>query len=176
MFFISHRGNLSGIEKETENLPIRVLEAIKQGYMVMVNVWAIGNDNFALGELRPQYPVELDFLSQKTIICQAMTVQTMVVLMTKEIHCFYRDCCNKVALTNGGLLWSDHNSELTVKSIYYMPEWNMRNPEDSCMLKCFGICSNNIDSIRSKYFKLTEHLSQKDLDIIKEESEDEDSA
>ena len=38
MYFISHRGNINGIQKERENDPLYINEAINKGYDVEVDV------------------------------------------------------------------------------------------------------------------------------------------
>ena len=54
MKLISHRGNLNGPNKERENHPDYIWEALQAGYEVEIDVWWI-DGKFMLGHDKPQY-------------------------------------------------------------------------------------------------------------------------
>ena len=105
MLLISHRGNTDNIDPDRENSPAYINEAIEKGFVVMVDVWLIGEQHLSLGANHPQYPTDVGYLKQNKIICHARNVHTLQFLLDKEIHCFYHDR-DTVTLTNGGLIWS----------------------------------------------------------------------
>ena len=61
MKLIAHRGNYSGSNKEKENSIDYIINAIKNGYDVEIDIRKIDN-NLYLGHDHPQYIVNLDFL------------------------------------------------------------------------------------------------------------------
>ena len=63
MYLIAHRGNINGKNKSKENSPSYILDAIKQGYDVEIDLW-VDNDDFWLGHDEPQYKINIDFLSK----------------------------------------------------------------------------------------------------------------
>jgi len=62
MIIISHRGNLTGPNSETENNPEQIITCINKGYDVEIDLWY--NDvGYFLGHDYPKYKVDLvDFL------------------------------------------------------------------------------------------------------------------
>lgn len=61
MKIISHRGNLTGPNPETENKPEQILHCIQKGYDVEIDLWRIGGQLF-LGHDNPMYNTTLHFL------------------------------------------------------------------------------------------------------------------
>ena len=61
MIKISHRGNLRGPNKDRENNPQYIKEALEKGYNVEVDVWLQGTKLF-LGHDEPQYETNIEFL------------------------------------------------------------------------------------------------------------------
>lgn len=60
---IAHRGNTKGPSSE-ENSPEYILQAIKDGYYVEVDVHLLENGDIFLGHDAPTYKVELDFFNE----------------------------------------------------------------------------------------------------------------
>ena len=58
MIRISHRGNIDGIEPDTENSPEQIKKALDLGYNVEVDVWKTG-DEIYLGHDAPEYKVDI---------------------------------------------------------------------------------------------------------------------
>ena len=69
-YFISHRGNLQGPDKNQENSPDYVQTALEKGYDVEIDVWFV-NDVFYLGHDKPQYQIDESFLKNDKLWCHA---------------------------------------------------------------------------------------------------------
>ncbi|NCV86886.1 MAG: hypothetical protein EBW14_13690, partial [Oxalobacteraceae bacterium] len=61
MIKISHRGNLYGPNKELENSPEYIIQAINSGYNVEIDFWVVDNLLY-LGHDYPQYKIDQFFL------------------------------------------------------------------------------------------------------------------
>ena len=64
MLFISHRGNLNGINKDLENKPSYILKALDEKFDVEVDIWFKKN-KFYLGHDNPKYEIENKFFKIK---------------------------------------------------------------------------------------------------------------
>ena len=79
MFFISHRGNINGINTKYENHPNFIMSALKMGYHVEVDV-RIKNNKFFLGHDEPIYDVNSKFLANRKIWCHAKSSDALFAL------------------------------------------------------------------------------------------------
>lgn len=52
---ISNRGNTTGIDPLKENSPEYVKDALNQGFHVVVDVWLVGRQHFAMGSESPRF-------------------------------------------------------------------------------------------------------------------------
>jgi hypothetical protein len=144
---ISHRGNTTGINREKENSPDYIQEALNNDYFVMVDVFLIGEKHLAIGCDSPQYATTLDFLKNNNIICKAKSIECFDFLITNQIHSFYNnydDC----SLTSGGLIWTRPGNNITERCVFTMPEWIMNDITEIKDIKCAGICSDKIELIK----------------------------
>ena len=121
MIIISHRGNISGPNKEKENNPEYVEEALKY-FNVEVDVWYV-NKKWFLGHDGPSYLVDLSFLKQSGIWCHSKNIEGLYQLMEHpdKINCFWHQE-DDVTLTSFGYLWTYPGKKLTNKSIAVLPE------------------------------------------------------
>jgi len=99
MKIISHRGNLNGINKDTENNPHHILEILKK-FDVEIDVWFIDN-KWYLGHDKPQYEVDYDFFTDRM-----------------WLHCKNLDACIKLSDTNLNWFWHE-NDQMTLTSKGY---------------------------------------------------------
>ena len=60
MIYISHRGNLDGKSEKDENNPEYVMNAVKKGFDVEIDVW-FKEGNFFLGHDDPKFKIERNF-------------------------------------------------------------------------------------------------------------------
>lgn len=144
---ISHRGNTNGIDLIRENSPEYVQEALEKGYHVVVDVWIIGRTNLALGTEHALFPVSLEFLKNKKIICRAKSAETLEYLLINKTHCFMHERDDHV-LTNGGLIWTFPGKPIMSRSILTMPEYIMSDITSFAFLSCAGVCSSRIQEIK----------------------------
>ena len=121
MIVISHRGNIDGPNKEKENKPDYIKDALKS-FNVEIDVWYIDKKWF-LGHDEPQYLVDLSFLKQSGIWCHSKNIEGLRQLMeySNEINCFWHQK-DDVALTSFGYMWTYPGKTLTNKSIAVLPE------------------------------------------------------
>jgi hypothetical protein len=135
MKIISHRGNLYGPDHITENTPDSILEAIKLGFDVEVDVW-LYNNKFFLGHDEPQYETDILFLKNKNIWCHTKNKEAFEELCNSDCHYFWHDS-DKFTITSKGIHWCYPNNYskhgITVLKDRYT---------DINNIKCLGICTD----------------------------------
>ena len=142
MIFISHRGNMTGINPKRENEPLYIVEALEKGFDVEIDVW-YKKGQFYLGHDEPQYKVKREFLQNRKLWCHAKNIDAFYHMVDDEkIHCFSHDK-DEVALTSKGYFWSLSNTKITDKSISVMPSDYLDLPKNIA-----GVCSDNIGYYR----------------------------
>ena len=134
---ISHRGNLNGPNKKLENHPQYILQALKKGFEVEIDVWLVNNELF-LGHDKPQYNVNLDFIKKKKLWCHAKNLDSLQYMMKNDVHCFWHENDN-CTLTSKGIIWSHPHVIPPPNSIAVKPE--IKNHD---IKNCYGVCSNYI--------------------------------
>ena len=100
---ISHRGNITGPCEELENKPEYILNALKKGFDVEVDVWLINNVLF-LGHDKPQYKIELNFITKKGLWCHAKNLEAFQYMLKNNVHCFWHEN-EKCVLTSKNFIW-----------------------------------------------------------------------
>ena len=142
MYFISHRGNISGIEKENENKPKYIENALKLGFDVEVDV-RFENGEFYLGHDFNQYKIDKKFLLNEKIWCHAKTSEAIQALKKIKAHFFWHQE-DDYTLTSKGFLWTYPGKKLLPESICVLPENTNYEKID-----CEGICSDNIENYKN---------------------------
>ena len=144
MIFISHRGNMTGINPKGENEPLYIVEALEKGFDVEIDVWyKIGQ--FYLGHDEPQYKVKREFLQNRKLWCHAKNIDAFYQMVDDEkIHCFSHDK-DEVALTTKGYFWSSFENQMTNRSICVMPPDSRDLPKDIA-----GVCSDYVGLYNEK--------------------------
>ena len=138
MIFISHRGNINGINKESENNPDYIDVALSNGFNVEVDVWYF-KENFYLGHDNGEYKVNPKYLKNSMIWCHAKNIAAMVELKKNNSIYFWHQN-DDITLTSNGYFWTFPGKELYKNSICVLPEIaNYKN------LNCAGICSDFIE-------------------------------
>ena len=142
MKLISHRGNLNGPNKERENHPDYIYEAIQAGYDVEIDVWWV-DGKFKLGHDGPQYDFPFDlfnnFYNKLWIHCKNMEALSQLNELDSngsKLNYFSHEEDLGV-LTSRGYIWS---TNLYDRDILVMPEIFNREPKETT----FGICSDYI--------------------------------
>jgi hypothetical protein len=144
MKLISHRGNLNGRLKSSENEPNYIDNAISKGYDVEVDVW-FKNDELYLGHDFAQYKINLDFLlniSEKLWI-HCKNVEAMEFLIKYNLHLFWHQE-DDITLTTQNYIWTYPGKKIINNAIAVMPELI----EDWDISKAFGVCSDFIEKYK----------------------------
>lgn len=147
MKFISHRGNLSGVNIFTENYPHHIDKVINMGFDVEVDVW-YKEEGFFLGHDSPQYKVSLEWIRERknTLWCHCKNFESLQELLKiNTINCFWHEN-DAVALTSMNNIWAYPGKQPIKNSIAVMPElFNDKLDE------CIGICSDYIQNYKTQY-------------------------
>jgi len=142
MKLISHRGNLNGPNKERENHPDYIWEALQAGYEVEIDVWWV-DGKFKLGHDEPQYDFPFSLIenhySKLWIHCKNMDALSQLNELDSsgsKLNYFSHEDDLGV-LTSRGYIWSTH---LYNRGILVMPEIYKKEPNENTL----GICSDYI--------------------------------
>lgn len=135
MILISHRGNLNGPNRNRENEPLYIVEALEQGFDVEIDVWWKDNE-FWLGHDEPQYKVKKQFLQNRKLWCHSKNIDAFYQMSDDEkIHSFSHDK-DEVALTTKGYFWSLSKTKMTDRSICVMPSTTLELPKGIAGICC----------------------------------------
>jgi len=145
MLLIAHRGNINGPNKELENTPSYIDEAICDGYEVEIDVW-LNEDGLWLGHDHPDHKIDESFLTQRKNVlwCHAKNLAALVFLLSKNMNTFSHDD-DPYVLTSRGYIWAHFRSPVTEDTIAVMPEWATHKQD---LRVCKGVCSDFIRSFR----------------------------
>jgi hypothetical protein len=142
MILISHRGNISGPNPEQENHPEYIIEALKQGYDVEIDVWFKDN-KFMLGHDEPQYEFPFELIDQAYpklwIHCKNIDALSKLNELDpngSKVNYFWHENDLGV-LTSKSYIWS---TNLINNGILVMPELFDKQPIETTI----GICSDYI--------------------------------
>lgn len=145
MINISHKGNISGPNPKKENHPDYIMNAIKLGYDVEIDIRFI-NGKYFLGHDEPQYMIDKKFLFNTKLWCHCKNIEVISELSKNKysIHYFYHqtdDC----TLTSKGWIWTYPGKDILCKNaIAVCPErskhWNIE--------RAGGICSDFIENYK----------------------------
>lgn len=138
-----------GSNKEKENHPDYLLEAIALGFDVEVDIWfcyncSLSNGMFYLGHDEPQYPIDNLFIEK--------------IKPHAWFHCKNLDALNRISefddinyfwhqnddftLTSKGYIWTFPGKKISNKSILLT-----KNINDIELKNCAGVCSDHISLI-----------------------------
>jgi len=141
MILISHRGNISEINKERENKENYISEALKKGFNVEIDVWFI-NGNFFLGHDKPTDKISIGFLKNDKLWCHAKNFNALTNMLDNNIHCFFHDK-DHYTLTSKNYIWAYPGINGGKMTIAVKPE------DKNLDLKKFtGICSDQIEKYK----------------------------
>ena len=153
MFFISHRGNLKGPNKNEENKIEYIDKALQENFDVEIDLWFVKKD-FYLGHDEPLYKVNRKYLRNKKFWIHAKNLDCFYELNNSKLNYFWHES-DKVIFTSKGYFWNYPGTKLNRnKSIYVLPE---RSKKFDNTLNFKGICSDYID----RYKKIVEKIKKK---------------
>lgn len=154
MKLIAHRGLISGPNPALENSPDNILKVVSMGYDCEIDLWKKG-DYFFLGHDYAQYEIAPSFLDSNHLWVHAKNLEAITWLLTSSPKCeFFWHEGDTYTLTSGGWLWSYPGAEMNAKTICVMPEHAITHQPLCDLQKCFGVCSDFIESIEKNLNKL----------------------
>ncbi len=155
MIFISHRGNTSKREINSENNPNYLVEALSKGFDVEMDIW-LKKDKWYLGHDKPEYEVPFSWLSSNSkfwLHCKniaALTEMHNFSVNTKRKFNFFWHDQDKFTLTSNSYIWANVGVELNIKcskAIAVMPELSKKKIN---FTNYSGICSDKILLYKNK--------------------------
>ena len=120
MIFISHRGNLNGVNVDRENSPKYIEECLKAGFHCEIDL-RIKNGSPYLGHDTPDYLVDADWLRDSRLWIHVKDYKALVWLKencpTAKYFCHESD---KYTLVSNGMIWS-HDLDNEMNSFCVIP-------------------------------------------------------
>lgn len=103
---ISHRGNLSGAVKESENTPHSIDLALAKGLHVEIDVRSV-EKNLYLGHDSPDLRIDLNFLTDRAdwLWVHCKNSEALNLLMDSGLNFFFHDR-DSHTITSKGFVWS----------------------------------------------------------------------
>lgn len=138
MKIISHRANLNGLDKKTENSFKSIEIALKYGFDVEIDVW-FKNKKWYLGHDEPKYLISEKFLENKKFWCHAKNLDGLYLMSkNKNIHCFWHQN-DDFTLTSKGFIWTYPHKLTTLKSVLVLQRKEIINFSKN---KLYAICTD----------------------------------
>ena len=142
MILISHRGNITGVDKNLENKPEYIFNALHIGFDVEIDIWKY-KENLYLGHDEPTTLFPNKLLENKNKLWfHAKNLDSLIVLHKLNVHYFWHQN-DDITITNKGYCWTYPGKELYQNSICVLPE-----KFDQNISHCAGCCSDFIDSYK----------------------------
>ena len=145
--YISHRGNLNGREKNSENTHEYIGASIAKGFDCEIDIWKIGND-LILGHDKPENLTSIDWISEYQdslwIHCKNYEALFFFNSLSMDINYFWHQT-DDFTLTSQGHIWTYPKKEYFKKSVIVNLEEKL--PDN---LNVYGICSDYIEAIKNK--------------------------
>lgn len=149
MIFISHRGNITSKNINSENKPNYIENALKLNYYVEIDLWVL-NNNLFLGHDDPEHMIDVHFLNNDKLFIHCKNIEALSFLSERNLRCdYFWHEEDHYTLTKKGYIWSHFKSATINNSIKVCLEFN-----NSDLSSCYGICSDDIESYRNKYLDL----------------------
>lgn len=137
MIRVAHRGNIFGPNPEKENSIEYVENAIKQGFDVEIDLWAM--DKFWLGHDKPQYECPTKFLinNAKNLWIHCKNLEAMEILTQFKTLNFFWHESDDFALTSKKFIWTYPGKMVCNRSVLIVED-----AREYAGQICFGLCSD----------------------------------
>ena len=149
MIFISHRGNLNGLNPARENSPSYIREAISAGFDVEIDIhwW---RDGIWLGHDEPEWGVPMSFLEEikDHIWIHCKNFAALTNLIDRGFRVFYHEK-EQYTIINNGLIWA-HNIDF-VDDKCIIPLLSRESVLEYDQKNVYGICSDFVYECRDKF-------------------------
>jgi hypothetical protein len=178
---IAHKGNFNGSNKELENTPQHILEALARGYEVEIDLWYTpGNSGMAgtywLGHDEPRYQVPVAFLLMGGLWIHVKSYATLHALqLLQDVHPkvllnYFWHQTDKYVLTSQQYIWTCDLQTVGDNVVLMIP--NITNGEQLCDIlheynitasKVYGICA---DALHWEYKYESTKYFRKSMSIV----------
>jgi hypothetical protein len=139
MKIISHRGNLTGPNREEENKMGYIDNAMSLGYDVEIDLWYVNGDYY-LGHDVPSHRTNLEFISKDGLWIHAKNLDALYQLTKTNLHYFWHQNDN-FTLTSKNIIWTYPDKETTKNSVIVTLENNL---EKFLNLELYGVCTDYV--------------------------------
>lgn len=137
---VSHRGNLNGRNPDKENSPEYILQAIKAGYAVEIDLW--GDDNaLFLGHDKPQYEISRQFLYSNldSLFVHCKNLDALDAVYHTPICFFTQDKDDYSLIHNSSYIWTNINRRTNNNCIIVLKD------KEPPPVNCGGFCSDWVE-------------------------------
>jgi hypothetical protein len=145
MRYISHRGNIDGINPLRENNQEYIDQALSQGFDVEIDLWIVEGELY-LGHDEPKTPISLDWILDRQnnlwLHCKNTQVVSYLSSLNFDLNYFWHQE-DTLTLTSKKFIWVFPGKQPIDGSIAVLPELY-----DDDFSKCFGICSDFVKIYR----------------------------
>lgn len=143
MKYISHRGNLIGINRTKENSPAYIMSAVDADFDVEVDVWYV-DGMIMLGHDAPTYHVDLNFIQNKRFWCHAKNAEALEFMLASGVHCFWHESDQRV-LTSRGFVWTYPNKHLIANAVIVVLDKEL---DYESVSRAVAVCGDYVQSWR----------------------------
>lgn len=144
MIKIAHRGNTNGPDRERENSPGYIKEAIRMGYDVEVDVWLVDEKIF-LGHDDPLYRIDRFFLDSikmhSWFHCKNLDA-LLYFINNRNSDKFFWHQSDDFTLTSNGYIWTYPEKPITEKSI--IVDLNILDKDKYINENVYGVCGDYV--------------------------------
>jgi len=153
MHWISHRGNVFGVDKSLENHPSQIVKVIKMGFDCEIDVRISKSKKIFLGHDAPTYEVDTQWLMRfsKYLWIHCKDWETLEYFTGTEHNFFFHDT-DAYTITSRGYIWAFPGKCFSNKFIDVLPEHN-NEAHDFRIINTnqAGICSDIIGRLRDEF-------------------------
>ena len=142
---IAHRGNLNGPDRERENGPHYLDNALDAGYDVELDLWKI-DGNLYLGHDAPHHPISPSWLTARAerVWVHCKNLPAVDQLVGTDLNWFFHEN-DALTLTSRGFVWCYPGQVLSSQRFVYL-NFNPDPPAFPSNLS--GVCADYLQSWR----------------------------
>jgi len=154
MIVISHRGNLTGIDKKRENNPYYIDECIELGFDVEIDL-RVKNDNLYLGHDNAEYKIYLEWLLERknNLWVHVKEYDALIkILGYKDKIRFFCHESDRYTLLSNGLVWC-HDLDNHMNKNCIIP---LLSYEQVCAYEqndFYAVCTDYVYECKSKFIR-----------------------
>jgi hypothetical protein len=178
MIIISHRANLNGPDKQSENNPQQIKKVISEGFNVEIDLWK-QDDRIYLGHDSPEILINDSFLFDipNSLWIHCKNIESAEFCCLNDLTWFGHDVDNYVSIFGKKNIWRhpNSNSKFTKNTIAVLPELSRLSVNDLNSIS--GICTDypliyshsKLSDIEKIYLPVYELLKYKHKKLLENE-------